>query len=100
MTHAAPDAPNPHDPLAAGFPPGWEGRTLFWIAVAFSVFQVLTAAHLVDFASQITRAIHVGFLLLLGFPLLALMRGAGPVWRALAWGMAGLSILVAFYQWW
>ncbi|TGD67407.1 TRAP transporter permease [Tabrizicola sp. WMC-M-20] len=93
------EAHNPHDPLAAGFPPGWEGRALFWIAIAFSVFQILTAAHLVDFASQITRAIHVGFLLLLGFPLLALMRGAGPVVRVIAWGLAGLSVGVAFYQW-
>ena len=100
MSDTAPQAPNPHDPLAAGFPPGWEGRALFWIAVAFSVFQVLTAAHLVDFASQITRAFHVGFLLLLGFPLLALMRGAGPGVRAVAWGLAALSVAVAVYQWW
>ncbi|RGP39325.1 TRAP transporter permease [Pseudotabrizicola alkalilacus] len=93
------EAHNPHDPLAQGFPPGWEGRALFWIAIAFSVFQILTAAHLVDFASQITRAIHVGFLLLLGFPLLALMRGAGPAIRLAAWGLAGLSVAVAYYQW-
>jgi TRAP transporter 4TM/12TM fusion protein len=100
MTTAAPQAPNPHDPLAFGFPSGFEGRLLFWIAVAFSVFQVLTAAHLVDFASQITRAFHVGFLLLLGFPLLALTRGAGAGIRLLAWGAAGLAVAVAFYQWW
>ncbi|NEX47286.1 TRAP transporter permease [Pseudotabrizicola algicola] len=93
------EAHNPHDPLAAGFPPGWEGRALFYIAIAFSVFQILTAAHLVDFASQITRAFHVGFLLLLGFPLLALMRGARPLVRALAWGLAALSVGVAWYQW-
>ena len=94
------EAHNPHDPLAAGFPPGWEGRVLFWIAVAFSVFQILTAAHLVDFASQITRAFHVGFLLLLGFPLLAAMRSVGFAIRMMAWGLAGLSVAVAFYQWW
>ena len=100
MTHAATTAPNPHDPLAAGFPPGWEGRALFWIAVAFSVFQIVTAAHLVDFASQITRAFHVGFLMLLGFPILALMRGAGAQVRALAWTAAGVGVVVALYQWW
>ena len=90
----------PHDPLEAGFPPGTEGRLLFWIAVAFSVFQIATAAHLVDFASQITRAAHVGFLMLLGFPFLALARGRGMPVRALAWaaGLAGVS--VALYQWW
>lgn len=100
MTTAATTAPNPHDPLAAGFPPGWEGRALFWIAVAFSVFQILTAAHLVDFASQITRAFHVGFLLLLGFPILASMKGAAPPVRALAWAAAMTAVMVALYQWW
>lgn len=100
MTHAATTAPNPHDPLAAGFPPGWEGRALFWIAVAFSVFQILTAAHLVDFASQVTRAFHVGFLMLLGFPILALMRGAGGQVRALAWAAASVGVVIALYQWW
>jgi TRAP transporter 4TM/12TM fusion protein len=98
--NASPQAPNPHDPLAAGFPPGWEGRSLFWIAVAFSVFQILTAAHLVDFASQITRAFHVGFLMLLGFPILALMKGATPPLRALAWAAALVGVVVALYQWW
>jgi TRAP transporter 4TM/12TM fusion protein len=97
---ASPQASNPHDPLAAGFPPGWEGRALFWIAVAFSVFQILTAAHLVDFASQITRAFHVGFLMLLGFPILALMKGAALPLRALAWAAALAGVVVALYQWW
>jgi len=100
MSDAAQTAPNPHDPLAAGFPPGWEGRALFWIAVAFSVFQIVTAAHLVDFASQITRAFHVGFLMLLGFPILALMRGAGAPIRALAWAAALVGVVIALYQWW
>ncbi len=100
MSDAAQTAPNPHDPLAAGFPPGWEGRALFWIAVAFSVFQIVTAAHLVDFASQITRAFHVGFLMLLGFPILALMRGVGAPIRALAWMAACAGVVIALYQWW
>ncbi len=100
MTDIASQAPNPHDPLAAGFPPGRQGNTLFWIAIAFSVFQVLTAAHMVDLPSQITRAVHVGFLLLLGFPLIALARDAGPMLQRLAWAMAGLGVAVALYQWW
>ncbi|WP_435259548.1 TRAP transporter permease [Thioclava sp. FR2] len=93
-------APNPHDPLAAGFPQTLEGRALFWIAVVFSVFQILTAAHLVDFASQVTRSFHVGFLMLLGFPLLALMKGASVPWRAVAWAAALAGVTVALYQWW
>ena len=100
MTAPSDIAPNPHDPLAAGFPKGWEGRSLFWIAVVFSLFQILTAAHLIDLPSQITRAFHVGFLLLLGFPVLAVMRGAGAGLRALAWGAAALGVGVALYQWW
>ena len=91
---------NPHDPLAAGFPPSAQGRLLFWIAVAFSTFQILTAAHLLDMPSQIVRAAHVGFLMLLGFPLLALMRGARAPMAALAWAAALAGVLVALYQWW
>jgi len=89
-----------HDPLAAGFPGGAEGRLLFWIAVAFSAFQIATAAHLIDMASQVTRAFHVGFLALLGFPLLAALKGGTRGLRALGWLMAGLGVSVALYQWW
>jgi TRAP-type uncharacterized transport system fused permease subunit len=91
---------NPHDPLAEGFPANGQGRTLFWIAVAFSSFQILTAAHLLDMPSQIVRAVHVGFLMLLGFPLLALMRGARRPVVALAWAAALAGVAVAAYQWW
>jgi len=98
-TPAAPAAPV-HDPLEAGFPPGVEGRLLFWIAVAFSAFQIATAAHLIDMASQIARAAHVGFLMLLGFPFLALARGRGVPLRALAWAAGLAGVTVALYQWW
>lgn len=97
---AAETAASSHDPLEAGFPQSFEGRLLFWIAVVFSLFQILTAAHLVDFPSQVTRAFHVGFLMLLGFPLLALMRGGGVAIRAVAWAAAGLGVVVALYQYW
>ncbi|MGO4909086.1 TRAP transporter permease [Pseudorhodobacter sp. W20_MBD10_FR17] len=89
-----------HDPLSSGFPPGIEGRILFWIAVAFSAFQIATAAHLIDFASQITRAFHLGFLALLGFPLLALMKSGTATARTIGWAMAALGVTVALYQWW
>lgn len=91
---------NEHDPLASGFPPGVEGRILFWIAVVFSAFQIATAAHLVDFASQITRAFHVGFLMLLGFPLLAILKSGSRTARIIGWTMAALGVTVALYQWW
>ncbi|NBU90695.1 MAG: hypothetical protein EBS12_04520, partial [Flavobacteriia bacterium] len=50
------------------------GKVLFYIAISFSVFQVITAAHLLDLPSQILRAVHVGFLGLLGFPLVCALK--------------------------
>ena len=109
MSHSTvPEHPDPqdqidlglHDPLADSFPHNPQGRLLFWIAVAFSLFQIATAAHLVDFASQVVRAVHVAFLLLLTFPLLALARRRSPATIALAWMLAGVGVAVAAYQSW
>ena len=88
-----------HDPLASSFPESSAGRLLFWVAVMFSAFQIATAAHLIDFPSQIVRALHVGFLLLLGFPLIALLRGWGRAARTASWVLAALGVAVALYQW-
>src|SRR5690554_7812304 len=89
-----------HDPTSASFTQSFEGRLLFWIAVAFSAFQIATAAHLVDFPSQVVRAFHLGFLTVLVFPLVAAVRGAALPWRLLAWVAAAAGAAVAFYQWW
>ena len=51
-------------------------RPLFWIAIAFSSFQLVTAAYS-PLASQIVRAVHVGFLMLMVFGLAAEMAGRG-----------------------
>jgi TRAP-type uncharacterized transport system fused permease subunit len=49
----------------AGSPSEWP-KALFYVALLFSVFQIITAAfHPVS--SQILRAVHVGFLLLVVF---------------------------------
>jgi TRAP transporter 4TM/12TM fusion protein len=87
------------DPLSETFPHTPEGRLLFWIAVAFSTFQVATASHMLDLPSQVVRAIHVGFLMLLVFPLVAAVRETALPVRAAAWalGIAGFS--VGLYQW-
>ena len=95
----APPEPDGHDPLGAGFPPGNWGRALFWLAVVFSTFQIALAAHLIDMPSQIARAVHVGFLMALGFPLLAYAKQMGPVGRALTLALAVVGIAVAAYQW-
>lgn len=85
------------DATSAGFTHSFEGRLLFWIAVTFSAFQIATAAHLVDFPSQVQRAFHVGFLLLLTFPLVAIHRSA--MFKVIAWSLALAAVLVAGYQW-
>ncbi len=97
---AAPPAVDMHDPLGAGFPATREGRLLFWLAVVFALYQIATAAHLISLSSQVVRAFHVGFLLLLAFPLAAAARNAGPAWRVAAWGLSALGVFVALYQWW
>lgn len=88
-----------HDPLADSFPAGLQGKLLYWIAVAFSLYQIAIAAHIVSLSSQIQRALHLGFLILLCFPLLAALRNRGPVGTAVAWFMAALGVVVAGYQW-
>ncbi len=90
--------PDGHDPLGAGFPPGAWGRALFWLAVAFSTFQIALAAHLIDMPSQIARAVHVGFLMALGFPLLAYAKHMGRFGRVLTLALAVVGIAVATYQ--
>lgn len=87
-----------HDPLGEGFPPGLAGRALFWLAVAFSLFQIALAAHLIDMPSQVARAAHVGFLMALGFPLLAVVRPRGGAMRAAIYALALAGAAVALYQ--
>ncbi|MBJ7547454.1 TRAP transporter large permease subunit, partial [Pseudomonas sp. OA3] len=80
----------------AASPSDWP-KALFAVALLFSIFQIVTAAfHPVS--TQILRAVHVGFLLLLvfiSFPAL----GKGRPWQPLAWllGLAGMA--TAIYQW-
>jgi len=88
-----------HDPLADSFPNSLVGRFLFWLAVAFSVYQISIAAHVIDLPSQVMRAVHVAFLMALGFPLLALGRGFGPLAKTLCWLFALAGVAVAAYQW-
>nr|WP_312232109.1 TRAP transporter permease [Pseudomonas sp.] len=77
--------------------PGQWPKAVFYVAILFSVYQIIGAAFH-PFSSQVLRAGHVGFVLLmvyLCFP----MRGQGRPWTPLAWvlGLAGLG--TALYQW-
>ncbi len=88
-----------HDPLAESFPPSREGTLLFWIAVVFSLFQLATALNLIILPSQIVRAIHVGFLTLLAFPLIGAAKGEARPVRIAGWLLALAGVAVALYQW-
>jgi TRAP transporter 4TM/12TM fusion protein len=79
---------------------GVASRLLFLIAVAFSLFQLYTAAF-TPFSSLVTRAVHVGFLLMLTFGFLArdgLAKGKRLI-PLLFVACALLAAGVAVYQW-
>ena len=86
------------DPLIEKFPLNLEGKILFYIAIAFSSFQLLTAAHIIDVPSQILRAVHVGFLGLLGFPLVLAIKKKKIFFKIIGWCIAIVSVAVATYQ--
>jgi TRAP transporter 4TM/12TM fusion protein len=79
----------------------WHRR--FRIVHAFGFLAVFGAVELVaEFAggvpSQVVRAIHVGFLTLLGGAMLA-NSFENPVLKAAMWAVGILGFLVGFYQW-
>ena len=58
-------------------------KALFYTALIFSIFQIITAAfHPVS--TQVLRATHIGFLLLVVF-LSYPARGKSQPWQPLAW---------------
>lgn len=72
-------------------------KALFAVALIFSIFQITTAAfHPVS--TQVLRAVHVGFLLLVVFISYPGIGKSQP-WQPLAWilGLAGMA--TAVYQW-
>lgn len=75
---------------------------IFWIAVAFSVFQ-LTMAAFHPLSSQVIRAIHVGFVLLLVFALFPPMGNKagwlGGMGRSLGWVLGLIGFASGLYQW-
>lgn len=94
---AALSEPAEVNPLAVRFGRDGEGRLLFAIALAFSIFQIATAAHAVNLPSLIVRAVHVGFLMLLALPLVA--TGRSRIHRVTAWALGLLGFGVGLYQW-
>jgi TRAP transporter 4TM/12TM fusion protein len=72
-------------------------RPLFWIAIAFCTFQIVTAAYS-PLPSQIVRAIHVGFLVLTVFGIAA-ERTDALVAKGALWAAGALAFALAFYHW-
>ncbi len=75
---------------------------VFWIAIAFSAFQ-LTMAAFHPLSSQVIRAIHVGFVLLLVFTLFPPMANKtgwlGGMGRSLGWALGLIGFSSGLYQW-
>jgi TRAP transporter 4TM/12TM fusion protein len=81
VLHAAEE----HAPAFAG--------ALFWVAIVFSVFQIVTAAFS-PLSSSVVRAVHVGFLLVLAFVLHPPMRQ-----RGIGWIVGAAAFLGGLYHW-
>lgn len=94
---AAPDE-IPTEGLPEGWGAGVAGRVAFTVAVLFSAFQLYTAAY-GNLPSQVIRAMHVGFLLLLGFGLLANLKTKSTTGKALLWVLGVLGFLTGIYNW-
>ncbi|MDO8904484.1 TRAP transporter permease [Hydrogenophaga sp.] len=71
---------------------------IFWIAITFSAFQIWMAAFH-PFSSQVIRALHVGFVLLMIFALFPPMDGRSTGWRALGWVLGVIGFATGLYQW-
>ncbi|WP_335944320.1 TRAP transporter permease [Pseudomonas sp. G166] len=72
-------------------------KTLFYVALLFSVFQIVTAAFS-PVSSIVLRAVHVGFLLwvvFLSYP----AYGKQRPWQPLAWVLSLGGVATALYQW-
>jgi TRAP transporter 4TM/12TM fusion protein len=90
-------AQDPEHALPPGFGAGLRGKVLYGIALVFSAFQVFTAAYPI-LPSQVVRAVHVGFLLLVAFALIG--NHSKKSWQvASGWALGAVSFAVGLYQW-
>ena len=88
------DLPMPtHDKLA------WN-TAVFWVALLFTSFQVITAAFS-PLSSQVVRAVHVGFVLLMIFLIHPGFgkRHAGAWAKPMGWVLGLAGIATGIYQW-
>lgn len=81
-----------------GFGPGLWGTLAYWIGIAFATFQLYVAAFNY-LPSQVVRGVHVGFLVLLTFGLIANFTAKSNFGRALGWVIGGAGFFCGLYQW-
>jgi TRAP transporter 4TM/12TM fusion protein len=77
---------------------GRPAAVAYGIAIAFSTFQLYTAAYS-PLPSQIVRSVHVGFLLLLLFGLIANNRPARDPRFWLDWALGVIAFVLGLYHW-
>jgi TRAP transporter 4TM/12TM fusion protein len=81
-----------------GFGPGWWGHLAYVVGIAFAAFQLVIAAW--NFLpSQAVRGIHVGFLILLTFGLIANFTAKNNWQRASGWLIGAVGFFCGLYQW-
>ncbi|GGH10080.1 C4-dicarboxylate ABC transporter [Alsobacter metallidurans] len=84
--------------LPPGWGEGWSARLAFWIALAFSVFQIATAVYAI-LPAQVLRSVHVGFLVLVGGALIANHKAPNSALRMLGWAVALIGFAAGLYHW-
>jgi TRAP transporter 4TM/12TM fusion protein len=84
--------------LPAGWGEGRSGRLLFGLALAFSAFQIALSLYAI-LPTQVLRAIHVGFLVLVSAALIANHSTKSKVRRLGGWLIGILGFGVGLYQW-
>jgi TRAP transporter 4TM/12TM fusion protein len=79
---------------------GWPLKAVTWAAILFSAYQLLVAGFS-PLSSLVTRAVHVGFLLLITFLLYPVVQRARPATRIpwYDWVLALSGFGLAFYHW-
>lgn len=93
-----PDLDNFEHGFPPGFGPGGWGLFAYGLAIAFAAFQIAISAW--NFLpSQAARGVHVGFLLLLSFGLVANFRAKDTPGRLLGWAIGALGFGIGLYQW-
>jgi TRAP transporter 4TM/12TM fusion protein len=100
--HAEPPVKVEFDNFEHGFPqgfgPGGWGHLGYAVGILFAAFQI----HVATFnylPSQVVRGVHVGFLILMTFGLVANFTARSNIGRAAGWLVGSAGFLCGLYQW-